>query len=365
MIPYYDMTYIHKPIKEKFMSEVKELLDKSDFVFGTEKFEEKFAEYTGAKYCIGLNSGTSALTLALLTSGVRPGNKVVTVSHTFTATVSAIKYLGGQHQFIDIDEKTYCMNPNLLQSVVGFDTKVILPVHMYGNACDMKNILDKKSIATVIEDCSQAHGTKINGQHVGTFGKAGCFSFYPGKGLGAFGDAGCIITDDEGFAEEIKEQRSWKEDDVGFNYRMSNLNAKFLNLKLKYLDEVITIKKDIAKYYDKHLSYCHKNEGVEHSYHIYPLLHNNREGLINRCKETLELKTHYNKPVHFNPAFKTTSKTCSICSSNEEIEFDLPITEKISSSQVSVPIYPGLNKEEVIDILQKNWSGNGVSNSIL
>ena len=146
---------------------------------------------------------------------------------------------------------------------------------------------------------------------------------------------------------------------------MSNLNAKFLNLKLEYLDEVITIKKDIAKYYDKHLSYCHKNEGVEHSYHIYPLLHNNREGLINRCKETLQLKTHYNKPVHFNPAFKTTSKTCSICSSNEEIEYDLPITEKISSSQVSVPIYPGLNKEEVIDILQKNWSGNGVSNSIL
>ena len=215
MIPYYDMTYIHKPIKEKFMSEVKELLDKSDFVFGTEKFEEKFAEYTGAKYCIGLTSGTSALTLALLTSGVRPGNKVVTVSHTFTATVSAIKYLGGQHQFIDIDEKTYCMNPNLLQSVVGFDTKVILPVHMYGNACDMKNILDKKS----------------KNKYVGSIGDLGCFSFYPGKGLGAFGDAGCIITDDEGFAEEIKEQRSWKEDDVGFNYRMSNLNAKFLNLK--------------------------------------------------------------------------------------------------------------------------------------
>ena len=366
MIPYYDMTEIHKPIKEEFMSEVKELLDTGSFVFGTEKFEEEFADYTGAKYCVGLNSGTSALTLALLASEVRPGNKVVTVSHTFTATLSAIKYLGGQHQFVDIDEKTYCMDPELLSSAVGFDTKVILPVHMYGNACDMPSIINKKSINTnIIEDCSQAHGTRINGQHVGTFGKAGCFSFYPGKGLGAFGDAGCVITSDEGLAKEIKEQRSWKEDDVGQNFRMANVNAKFLSLKLKHLDNIIEMKKDIAKYYDKHLNYCHTEKGVDHSYHIYPLLHNNRDGLINRCKESLELKTHYNKPVHHNPAFKTTSKTCSICGSDEEIEFNLPITEKISKSQVSVPIYPGLNKEEVIDILQKNWSGNGSSSSVL
>ena len=190
------------------MSEVKELLDKSDFVFGTEKFEEEFANYTGAKYCIGLSSGTSALTLALLTSGVRPGNKVVTVSHTFTATLSAIKYLGGKLQFVYIDEKTYCMNPNLLQGIVGWDTKVILPVHMYGNACDMKTILDKKSIATVIEDCSQAHGTKIDGRHVGTFGRAGCFSFYPGKNLGAYGDAGIVTTNSKKFYKIIKNLRN-------------------------------------------------------------------------------------------------------------------------------------------------------------
>lgn len=364
MIPYYDMKEIHKPLKEEFMREVEELLHRGDFVFGTDKFEEDFAEFTGAKYCVGVNSGTSALILAQFACGVRPGNIVKTVSHTFTATVTSIKHLGATHEFVDIDEKTYCMNPDLLE--VDYNTKVILPVHMYGNACDMPSILNKKSAnTTVIEDCSQAHGTRINGQHVGTFGKAGTFSFYPGKGIGAFGDAGCIITDDEGLAKELKEQRSWKENDVGFNFRMANINAKFLSLKLRYYPEVLRDKREIAEYYDKHLDYCYVNPGVEHSYHIYPILHRDRNNLIRRCGDELQLKKHYDKPVHHNPAFHFTSKTCTYCSAEEFTDFNLPITDQISNSQVSVPIYPGLNKEEVVDILQKHWSGNGVSNSIL
>ena len=364
MIPYYDMNEIHKPLKDEFMSQVKELLDTNNFVFGTDKFEEEFAEYTGAKYCVGVNSGTSALILAQFACGVRPGDKVTTVSHTFTATVTSIKHLGATHEFVDIDEKTYCMDPEKLSS--DFRTKVILPVHMYGNACDMPSIISKKSLSTVIEDCSQAHGTRINGKHVGTFGDAGTFSFYPGKGIGAFGDAGCIITDDEGLAKELKEQRSWKKDDVGFNFRMANINAKFISLKLKYYPEVLKAKKEIANYYNKHLSDCFVNDGVEHSYHIYPILHGDRDNLIRRCSNELQLKKHYDKPVHHNPAFQITSNTCTYCSAEEMKDFNLPVTDRVSSSQVSVPIYPGLNKEEVIDILQKHWSnGNGSSNSVL
>ncbi len=366
MIPYYDMNEIHKPLKDEFMSEVKELLDTSNFVFGTDKFEEEFAEFTGAKYCVGVNSGTSALLLAQFACDVRPGDRVKTVSHTFTATVTSIRHLGATHEFVDIDEKTYCMNPDLLD-VSDYSTKVILPVHMYGNACDMPGIISKKSInTTVIEDCSQAHGTRINGKHVGTFGKAGTFSFYPGKGIGAFGDAGCIITDDESLAKELKEQRSWKENDVGFNFRMANINARFLSLKLKYYPEVLKAKKEIAKYYDEHLNYCHVDKGVEHSYHIYPILHRDRENLIRRCNDELQLKKHYDKPVHQNPAFHFKGNMYDSSKNEKFTDFDLPVTDKISKLQVSVPIYPGLNKEEVIDILQKHWSnGNGLSSSVL
>ena len=364
MIPYYDMNKIHKPLKDEFMSEVKELLDTNNFVFGTDKFEEDFAEYTGAKYCVGVNSGTSALAVALYSMGVKPGDKVTTVSHTFTATLSAIRYLGAYNEFVDIDEKTYCMDPEKLN--VGFDNKVILPVHMYGNACDMPSIINKKSVSHILEDCSQAHGTRINGQHVGTFGNAGTFSFYPGKGIGAFGDAGCVITDDEGLAQEMKEQRSWKENDIGFNMRMSNINARFLSLKLKYYPQVLRAKQDIAEYYDKHLDYCHTNEGVEHSYHIYPILHQDRENLIRRCSTDVQLKKHYDKPVHHNPLYRMGKMNCTVCGDTEStVEVDLPVTEKISKSQVSVPMYPGLNKEEVVDILQKHWSGNGTSSSVL
>ena len=364
MIPYYDMNEIHKPLKDEFMSQVKELLDTNNFVFGTDKFEEEFAEYTGAKYCVGVNSGTSALILAQFACGVRPGDKVTTVSHTFTATVTSIKHLGATHEFVDIDEKTYCMDPEKLSS--DFRTKVILPVHMYGNACDMPRIISKKSLSTVIEDCSQAHGTRINGKHVGTFGDAGTFSFYPGKGIGAFGDAGCIITDDEGLAKELKEQRSWKENDVGFNFRMANVNARFISIKLKYYPEVLKAKKEIAEYYNKHLSDCNVDNGVEHSYHIYPILHRDRENLIRRCNGELQLKKHYDKPVHQNPAFHFKGNMFDSSKYEKFTDFDLPVTDRISASQVSVPIYPGLNKEEVIDILQKHWSnGNGSSNSVL
>ncbi len=365
MIPYYDMTEIHKPLKEEFMSEVEELLNTSNFVFGTEKFEEDFADFTGAKYCVAVNSGTSALAIALYSAGIRSGDKVTTVSHTFTATLSAIRYLGAYNEFVDIDEKTYCMDPEKLN--VGFDNKVILPVHMYGNACDMTRINSKKSTSIIIEDCSQAHGTRINGKHVGTFGEAGTFSFYPGKGIGAFGDAGCVITDDEGLAKEMKEQRSWKENDIGFNMRMSNINARFISLKLKYYPEVLREKQEIADYYNKHLDYCYTQEGVEHSYHIYPILHRDRNKLIERCSNDLQLKKHYDKPVHANPLYRMGKTNCTICNDVENIvDIDLPVTEKISNSQVSLPIYPGVNKEKVIDILQKYWSnGNGVSSSVL
>ena len=365
MIPYYDMKEIHKPLKEEFMSEVEELLNTSNFVFGTEKFEEDFAEFTGAKYCVAVNSGTSALAIALYSAGVKPGHRVTTVSHTFTATLSAIRYLGAYNDFVDIDENTYCMDPEKLD--IGFDTKVILPVHMYGNACDMDAINNKKSVSTIIEDCSQAHGTRINGKHVGTFGKAGTFSFYPGKGIGAFGDAGCVITDDEGLAQEMKEQRSWKENDIGFNMRMSNINARFISLKLKYYPEVLREKQEIADYYNKHLNYCNTREGVEHSYHIYPIIHRDRDNLIKRCGDELQLKKHYDKPVHANPLYRMGKMDCTVCGDTENlVEIDLPITDKVSNSQVSVPIYPGVNKEKVIDILQKYWSnGDGLSSSVL
>lgn len=344
MIKFYDMQAINNNSVDELTAKSIEIIKSGNYVFGTDKFEEEFADYNGSKYCVAVNSGTSALHVALLSLGIGPGDEVITVSHTFRATVSAIRYCGATPVFVDIDPETYTMDPLQLENKINNNTKAIIPVHIYGNMCDMDAIMPiaNKHNVPVIEDSSQAHGSELNGKKSGTFGKIGTFSFYPGKGLGALGDAGCIVTDDYDIAKFAMGVRTWDDHTIGYNYRMSNLQAEFLRIKLKKYDEILEQKIEIANEYDKHWNFCKTKNNVKHSYHVYPILVNDREKFVNLIKDRVETKTHYSMPVHKFLAHKT--------------GYYLPVTEHVADSEVSLPMYPGVDYKTVIEVINDNIS---------
>lgn len=345
MIPFYSFEKIHESILPDLKNVSEKIITNGSYVFETNKFEEEFSDYVGSKYCIAVSNGTAAIHLALLSLGVSPGDEVITVGHTFRATVAAIYYCGAKPILIDVDSDTFTLDVNQLEKKINHNTKAIIPVHMYGNGCDMiriKNIADKFNIP-IIEDCSQAHGTTINNRHVGTFGKLGTFSFYPGKGLGALGDAGCIVTDDQHLYNYITKLRSWDDNHIGFNYRMANIQAEFLRIKLKKFNEVLREKRDIAKIYNEKFNYVKVLNGIDHSYHVYPILTKDRDNIISSLKTQVELKTHYSVPIHKLMAYRQS--------------ISLPVTEMLAAHELSLPIYPGLDPYKVLDILN-DYSGS-------
>ena len=344
MIKYYDMSMITNRVRDATKVSLDNIMNKNNYIYDTEEFEYRFKRFTGVDYCIGVSSGTAALHLALEAIGIQKGDLVATVSHTFRATVAAIKYVNAKPIYVDIEPHSYCMDPLSLKKTLDNNSniKAVIVVHLYGNSAQIKKIADlcKSRKVKLIEDCSQAHGTYFEKKHVGTFGDIGTFSFFPGKGIGAFGDAGACITNNVEYSNYITEARSWKEDDIGYNYRMSTINASFLTHKINDFKKILHEKKEIAKKYDKHFKNTLVNSGVEHSYHIYSILHSHRDKLMDYCKENgVELKCHYPLPVHKLPAYKTD-------------EYSLPVTDIISQQQVSLPIYPGVDWKRVVKVIK-------------
>jgi len=342
MIKYYDLDFVHANLFDELSCEADKVIRSNNYVFNTELFEEEFAAWNNSNYCVAVSSGTSALHLALLALGIKQGDEVITVSHTFRATAAAIKYCNAKPVFVDIDEKTFLLDPANLESKITEHTKVIIPVHLYGNVCDMyaiKNIANKYNLH-VVEDCSQAHGSRINDVKVGNFGTIGTFSFYPGKGLGALSDAGCIVTNDFNLAEQIKELRSWDNKSIGYNYRMANLQAEFLRIKLKNYNDILLEKLEVANRYNKYFNFIHTTIDAYHSYHVYPILVNDRSRLIKNINSLVETKIHYPIPVHQFSQYNTN-------------EF-LPITDRISSTELSLPMYPTVNADLVSEIILEN-----------
>jgi len=344
MIPYYDLKSIHLGEINSMKKVASEVIESGNYIFATEKFEEEFADFVGARYCVGVNSGTSALHLALISLGIKKGDEVITVSHTFRATVAAINYVGATPVFIDIDPETFLLDVDLVEGKITSKTKAILPVHMYGNVVNIDAL--KRFNLPILEDCSQAHGSYHNNKHVGSSG-IGTFSFYPGKGLGALGDSGCIVVNDEGQYDELKSLRSWDDKSIGFNYRMDNLQSEFLRIKLKNLKNIISAKNIIASEYNKYFKYSKTHIDNYNSYHIYPILVKNRIKFFNEMRDKIELKCHYENPVHKQTPYR------KLIFSKPNM-FELPVTENISSHQVSIPIYPTVNHNKVIDLIMNN-----------
>ena len=354
LIRFGDLKRQYSSIKKQLDSAVTSVFNSGWFILGknVEQFEKEFAKYSGAKYGIGVNSGTEALHLALLAVDVKRGDEVITVSNTAIPTVCAIELAQARPVFADIDPDTFCMDINSLEEKITPRTKVIIPVHLYGHPVDMKplSILAAKYKVKIIEDACQAHGATYQGRKVGSFGDAGCFSFYPTKNLGAYGDGGIVLTDNPKIKERIRLFRNYGQKkkyfciSKGMNSRLDELQAAILRVKLKYLNEWNKARLEKAKLYIKLLS---GNENVilpnekkyaSHVYHLFVIRAQKRDYLRRwLLKRKIKTEIHYPVPIHLQPAYAYLGIKRG----------SLPFTEKYAKEIVSLPIYPELKSSEI------------------
>src|SRR5437867_12556403 len=263
-VPFLDLKAHHDSMRGELETAIREVMDSNAFAGGpfVAKFEQDFAAYCGAADAIGVGNGTDALWLSLLALGIGAGDEVITVPMTFMATAEAISYSGAKPVFVDIDERTYTLDPNSLERAIGPRTKAIIPVHLFGQTADMDAILEiaRRHGLPVIEDACQAHGAEYKGRKAGALGIAGCFSFYPGKNLGAFGEAGAVVTADENLQKKIQmlrdhgQEKKYHHAVVGWNARMDGIQGAALRVKLKRLNGANEARRSHAHAYQERLS---------------------------------------------------------------------------------------------------------------
>lgn len=354
MIPLVNLKKQHKEIKGDVKREVLKVFSDSNFVLGNQvsEFESNFAKFTGSKYCIGVASGWDALLLSMKALGVGPGDEVITVANTFIATVFPIISLGAKPVLVDIDPTTYQMDLAKMEKAITKRTKAILPVHLFGipNDMDKLMLIAKKHKLLVIEDACQAHGSRFKSKHLGTFGDAAAFSFYPGKNLGAAGEAGGIITNKKSLYEKIRVMRDvgqvkkYYHGMFGYNSRMDTIHAAVLGIKLKKLEGWNQKRRNIALLYRKELKNTpvvlppEMERGLVFNYHLFVIRTNKRDELMDFLKKNeVYCGIHYPIPIHLQKALKDLGYK----------KGDFPITEKYAKEIISLPMFPEMTKKEV------------------
>lgn len=355
-VPYLDLKAQYQSIKPEIDGAIARVLESGQFVLGSEvaEFEREFAAYCGASDCIALNSGTSALHLALLACGVGPGDEVITVPFTFVASVAAIAYTGARPVLVDIDSQSFTIDVSAIEAAITPRTKAILPVHLYGQPADMDPIMEiaRRRGLVVIEDAAQAHGAKYKGRPLGSIGDMACFSFYPGKNLGAYGEGGAVTTSWPEYARSIRMLRDWGQDSKyhhvlrGFNYRMEAFQGAILRVKLRHLERWTEARRALARKYDELLG----DAGVErpkemswalHVYHVYTLRSRDRDGLRAALQEDgIQTGVHYAVPVHLQPAYADLGYARGA----------FPRSEAAANQVLSIPLYPELSLHAVAEI---------------
>lgn len=355
MIPFLDLPAQYRQIKPEIDAAISRVIDGAQFVLGPEvaAFEERFADYCGARYCVAVNSGTSALHLALLTAGVGPGDEVITVSMTFVATTSAILYCGAKPVFVDIDRDTWTMDPDLVEAAVTPRTKAILPVHLHGLTAEMDPIVAvaRRHGLVVIEDAAQSHGARYKGRSAGALGDIGCFSFYPGKNLGAYGEGGAAVTNDPTLARQMALLRDWGQEAKyyhslpGYNYRMDAIQGAVLTVKMNYIEAWTEARRSVAAQYECSLADCRCQlprppSHSRHVYHVYAVRVAHRER-VQQALHSAGIGTgiHYPVPVHLQKAYADLG-----CEPGS-----LPVTEAVAERFLSLPIYAELRPDQVAE----------------
>lgn len=348
MIPFVDLKAQYRSIKGEIDAAVLGVLESCQFTLGSEvaAFEREFAAYCGAVHGIGVNTGTSALHLALLAAGVGPGDEVITVPFTFIATVSAIDYIGARPIFVDIDPLTFTMDVSALEAAITDRTRAIVPVHLYGQPADMDPIMAiaRRHGVTVVEDACQAHGAEYKGRRVGSIGDFGCFSFYPGKNLGACGEGGMVVTDDPERARMVRMLRDWggerRYEHVlkGFNYRLEGIQGAVLRVKLAHLEHWTEARRANAARYaalfaGSEVQTPFVRSDVRHVHHLY-VIRSARRQALQQALGAQEIQTgiHYPTPVHLLPAFAELGHRRG----------DFPHAEQAAREVLSLPMYPEL-----------------------
>jgi dTDP-4-amino-4,6-dideoxygalactose transaminase len=357
-VPFVDLKQQYLSIKDEILAAVADVFESTQFVLGKEvvAFEQEFAGICGTAHAIAVNSGTSALHLALLAAGVGPGDEVITVPCTFVATVAAIGYTGAKPVFVDVDPVTYTMDPALIEAAITPKTKAILPVHLYGHPADMDPILAiaRKHGLTVIEDAAQAHAAEYKGRRCGSIGDLGCFSFYPGKNLGAYGEGGLVTTSNPDYLRTIRMLRDWgaekKNQHVlkGFNYRMEGVQGAILRVKLRYLEAWTESRRSHAAAYNRLLAGSGlvlptETPGNRHVYHVYAVLSAQRQQVIDSLTaQGVQTGIHYPYPVHLLPAYADLGYTAG----------DFPVSERVAAQELSLPMFPELTNSQIETVAQ-------------
>ena len=370
-VPFLDLTAHHAPLRAEFDTAIAEVIDSAAFAGGpvVTQFEAEFAAFCGSRYAIGLGSGTEALWLALLACDIGPGDEVITVPNTFMATAEAITYTGAKPVFVDIDPRTYTMDPSQLQAALTGRTKAIIPVHLFGQTADLDPILafGQQHGLFVIEDAAQAHGSEYKGRKAGSLGHAGCFSFYPGKNLGAFGEAGAVVTNDEELQEKIRilrdhgQVRKYYHAMIGWNCRMDGIQAAILRVKLRHLASNNQLRRAHAQFYNQSLAEVDEivtpAEAVNgrHVYHIYAVRTPERDDMLRLLAEkNIGCAIHYPVAIHLQEAYQGLGYS----------EGDFPISERACAEVLSLPMYPELTETQLLlvsDAVKESLRASAIS----
>jgi dTDP-4-amino-4,6-dideoxygalactose transaminase len=358
MIPFLDLQAQYRGIKHEVDPAIQGVIESGQFVLGSQvaALETAFAAYCGVSCAIAVNSGTSALHLALLAAGVGPGDEVVTAAMTFAATVAAIDYTGARGVLVDIDPRSYNLVPEQVESAVGARTRAIVPVHLYGQPADMDPILaiaERHGLA-VVEDACQAHGARYRGRRVGGLGDLGCFSFYPGKNLGAYGEGGMVVTDDEACARTVRMLRDWGQQEKshhllkGYNYRMDGIQGAVLGVKLRHLDAWNDGRRAHAAHYSARLAESAvippaAQDYAEHVYHVYAVRVRERQALQEALRSRgIQTGVHYPVPVHLHTAYADLGYRAG----------QFPVSERLADEELSLPMFPELSEAQVDAVVE-------------
>lgn len=342
--------------KSEIDAAIARVLERGHYILGEEvaAFEREFALYVGTAHAVAVASGTDAIHLALRALGIGPGDEVITVSHTAVATVVGIEACGATPVFVDIDPRTFALDPNKLEAVLTPRTRAILPVHLYGHpvALDAIAAVAASRNIPIVEDCAQAHGATIGNRRVGSIGQAGCFSFYPTKNLGAIGDGGMVVTSDAALAASLRSLREygWREryvsDRRGTNSRLDEIQAAILRIKLGSLDASNAARRSVAREYSTRLAgrgfgLPEEHGDIVHVYHLYVLRTRNRDEVLRAAKERgVGVAIHYPVPVHLQPAYAGLPGSDA-----------LPETERAAQEVLSLPMYPELTAEQLATVV--------------
>ncbi len=356
-IPFLSFSPMHSSIKTEMMNAFEKVYDSYWYVNGesVSNFEKEYAIYNQVSHVIGVSNGLDALYLALKAVGVNANDEVIVPSNTYIATALAVTYIGATPIFVEPNIDTYNIDISKIEAAITSKTKAIMPVHLYGQCCEMEEIMAiaKKHNLFVIEDNAQSQGSSYNNKLAGSWGHINGTSFYPGKNLGAIGDAGAVTTNDESYATQIKSLRNYGSSKkyyneiIGHNMRLDELQAALLSVKLQHLNEWTKQRQQIANWYDEELSNVEEikipkvHQNATHVYHLYIIRSNKRDELQHfLTQQGIGSMIHYPVPPHLQDAYNFLGHK----------KGDFPIAEELANTMLSIPLFPGMTKEQVLQI---------------